>query len=141
MSKKLKGDTGPNQNLPLKDADGKIITVEKEKIERWKEHFQQVLNRADPPRLADIPEAAINLDQITEAKVREATEAQKNEKAPGSDSICAEMLKSDEQETPKILCQIFQRIWDEEYTPDDWKAQLSSYQRRATWGTVTTGGA
>ena len=114
ITKKLKGDTGPNQNLPLKDADGKIITVEKEKIERWKEHFQQVLNRADPPRLADIPEAAddleINLDQITEAEVREAIKAQKNEKAPGSDSVCAEMLKADEQETPRILCQIFQRI-------------------------------
>ena len=125
ITKKLKGDTGPNQNLPLKDADGKIITVEKEKIERWKEHFQQVLNRADPPRLADIPEAAddleINLDQITEAEVREAIKAQKNGKAPGSDSVCAEMLKADEQETPRILRQIFQRIWDEEDTPDDWK--------------------
>ena len=31
------------------------------------------------------------------------------------------MLKADEQETPRILCQIFQRIWDEEDTPDDWK--------------------
>ena len=104
ITKKLKGDTGPNQNLPLKDADGKIITVEKE---RWKEHFQQVFNRADPPRLADIPEAAedleINLDQITEAEVREAIKAQKNEKAPGSDSVCAEMLKADEQETPRIM--------------------------------------
>ena len=92
---------------------------------RWKEHFQQVLNRADPHRLADIPEAAddleINLDQITEAEVREAIKAQKNGKAPGSDSVCAEMLKADEQETPRILCQIFQRIWDEEDTPDDWK--------------------
>ena len=47
--------------------------------------------------------------------------AQKNEKAPGSDSVCAEMLKADEKETPRILCQIFQRIWDEEDTPDDWK--------------------
>ena len=85
ITKKLKGDTGPNQNLPLKDADGKIITVEKEKIERWKEHFQQVLNRADPPRLVDIPESAddleINLDQITEAEVREAIKAQKNGKS------------------------------------------------------------
>ena len=57
ITKKLK--EGPNQNLPLKVADGKIITVEKEKIERWKELFQQV--------------------------------------------------------------QIFQRIWDEEGTPDTWK--------------------
>ena len=61
------------------------------------------------------------LDQITEAEVREAIKAQKNGKAPGSDSVCAEMLKADEQETHSILCQIFQRIWDEEDTPDDWK--------------------
>ena len=123
ITKKMKGDTGPNLNLTLKDADGKIITFEKDKIERWKEHFQQVLNRADPPRLADIPEAAydleIDLDQITEAEVREAIKAQKNEKAPGSGSVCAEMRKADEQETPRILCQIFQRLWDEEDTPYD----------------------
>ena len=31
------------------------------------------------------------------------------------------MLRADEQETPRILCQIFQRICDEEDTPDDWK--------------------
>ena len=30
ITKKLKGDTGPNQNLPLKDADGKIISRERE---------------------------------------------------------------------------------------------------------------
>ena len=74
LTKKLKGDTGPNQNLPLKDTYGKIITLEKEKIEKWKEHFQQVLNRADLPRLADIPGVAddleIDLDQITEAEAR-----------------------------------------------------------------------
>ena len=84
ITKKLKEDTVPNQNLPLKDVDGKIITVEKEKIEGWKEHFQQVLNRADPPRPADIPDAAndleINLYLITEADIIEAVKAQKNTK-------------------------------------------------------------
>ena len=81
ITKKLKEDTVPNQNLPLKDVAGKIITVEKEKMERWKEHFQKVLNRADPPRLADIREATndleINLYLITEADVIKAVKAQK----------------------------------------------------------------
>ena len=73
-------------------------------------------------QIADIQEAdlEINLEQITEAEVREVIKAQKNGKAPGSD-VCPEMLKADEQETPKILCQIFHKIWDEEDTPDDWK--------------------
>ena len=82
ITKKLKGDTCPNQNISLKDADGNIITVEEGKTERWKEHFQQVPNGADLPTLAYIPEAVgdleINLDQIAEAEIREAIKAQKN---------------------------------------------------------------
>ena len=31
ITKTLKGDTGPNQNQPLKDEDGKLITAEKDK--------------------------------------------------------------------------------------------------------------
>ena len=91
ITKKLKEDTVPNQNLPLKDVAGKIITVEKEKIERWKEHFQKVLNRADPPRLADIREATndleINLYLITEADVIKAVKTQKNKKDKETTSV------------------------------------------------------
>ena len=38
----------------------------------------------------------------------------------------AEMLKADEQETPRILCQIFQGIWDEEDTR--WLEDRHNYQ-------------
>ena len=44
----------------------------------------------------------------------------KNGKAPGPDGVCAEMLKAEEKETPRILQHILQNIWDKEETPDDW---------------------
>lgn len=45
----------------------------------------------------------------------------KNDKAPGEDGVCPEMLKADEKETPYILKRILQDIWNKEDIPDDWK--------------------
>ncbi|KAK3549305.1 hypothetical protein QTP70_034532 [Hemibagrus guttatus] len=61
-TKKLRGDRGQNQDIPVRAKDGTPITEEYAKLERWKEHFRQILNRPDPPVLADIPEADEDLD-------------------------------------------------------------------------------
>ena len=47
------------------------------------------------------------------------------------------MLKADEQETPRILCQIFQRIWDEEDTPDDWMIEMIGLGNCNNWQGIT----
>lgn len=57
ITKKLRGDLGPNQDLPVKAEDGSAITEEKANIERWREHFEKILNRPDPPKTPDIGEA------------------------------------------------------------------------------------
>ena len=51
-----------NQELPVKAADGTPITEEKAKLERWKKHFEQILNRPVPPDLSNITEAKEDLD-------------------------------------------------------------------------------
>ena len=33
----------------VKDKNGKVIEGEAEKIQRWKQHFESVFNRPDPP--------------------------------------------------------------------------------------------
>ena len=53
----LRGDRGQNQDLIVKVKDGSTITEEKAKQERWREHFQQLLNQCDPPTLAEISKA------------------------------------------------------------------------------------
>ena len=121
ITKRLTGDYGASQDQPVKDTYGRLISDEKEKISRWKEHFQSILNRPEPATTADILEAEedidANLDRITETEVRESIKALKNGKAPGEDGICPEMLKAEEIMTPKILCKILQQIWDTEDTP------------------------
>lgn len=51
------------------------------KVERWKEHLVQLLNRPDLPQLANVPESEevldINLGPITGTEVKEVIQLQK----------------------------------------------------------------
>ena len=114
ITKKLKGDLGQNCNQPVKDEEGTTLTSEEQKLQRWKEHFQKDLNRLEPAVLADIPEAAEDLDisssDITLAEMKDAINKSKNGKAPGDNGVAAEMLKAEDQATPEVLRQILQEI-------------------------------
>ncbi|VDP82404.1 unnamed protein product, partial [Schistosoma curassoni] len=48
----------------------------------------------------------------------------KSGKAAGPDNIPAEALKSDVAATARILHILFNKIWDEEQAPKDWKEGL-----------------
>ncbi|GFR97313.1 craniofacial development protein 2 [Elysia marginata] len=61
ITKKLRRDRGINQEIPVKAEVGTNITDEKRKLERWKEHFEKILNRFEPTTFADIPEAEVVL--------------------------------------------------------------------------------
>jgi predicted transcriptional regulator len=40
-----------SRNVMVKDKNGKIITSVQEQLERWKEHFSEVLNSEHPPNM------------------------------------------------------------------------------------------
>ena len=44
----------------------------------------------------------------------------KSRKAPGIDSIMADLLRVDTDTTVQVLCELFIKIWEEESVPDDW---------------------
>ena len=104
ITRKLHGDRGQNQDLIVKAKDGSTITEEKAKLERWREHFQQLLSRCDPPTLADISEAEQNMDiglgPTTVQEVKDVINKLMNGAASGDDNMHTEMLKAEEQETP-----------------------------------------
>ncbi|GFR83126.1 endonuclease-reverse transcriptase [Elysia marginata] len=112
--KKLRGDRGMNQEIPVKAEDGTTINDNKRKLERWKKHFEKIFNRFEPT-FADIPEAEEDLENymgnITVGEVKEAIQKLKYGKAPGDDGVCPEMLKAETEETPVILKDILQNIW------------------------------
>lgn len=43
------------------------------------------------------------------------------QKMPTNYGICFEILKLEIEEIPKLVCKIFQKIWDTEETPYEWK--------------------
>ena len=75
-------------------------TNTEEVLKCWQEHFEAHLNTRfphTPDALADIPEPAAELEisvEIVREEILKATHKMKNRKAPGSDSITAEVLKA-----------------------------------------------
>ncbi|XP_052271877.1 uncharacterized protein LOC127872590 [Dreissena polymorpha] len=140
-TKKLKGDYGQHHDHPVRAVDGTHVTLEEEKLKRWKQRFESILNSPDPPTLANIPEAEedldINLNNITATDVNEAIHKLKNGKEPGDEGVCPEMLKAEDTVTPQLLCQILQKIWESKEAPSDWKTgTIVKLPKKETRGTI-----
>ena len=98
IARKQRRYRGQIQDLIVKSKDVSTITYENAKLERWREHFEQLLNRCDLPTHADISEADQDLDiklgPITIQEVKDAVKKLKNSKAPGDDNSCVKFLGS-----------------------------------------------
>ena len=113
---------------PLLDTDGTTLITDKEKIlERWAEHFNNVLNRP-----STISEEAINrLPQVptnlsldvppTLDEISKAINLLSSGKAPGEDAIPAEIYKEGGKALTDKLHQLFKLIWQHESVPQAFK--------------------
>ena len=93
-------EAGPRKHVnAVKDKNGNILCKNKEVIERWREHFNEHLNREFPhdeaalDTLHHLPVMVEEVENITEDEVRDAVARLKNRKAPGQDMITGEVLK------------------------------------------------
>ena len=131
MFKLLKEATGkaPVTVDTLKDKSGELIRTEEGRMERWREHFSELLNPVKPP--CDLPAFssaarepyAVNLDPPSIADVQKALKCMKNNKTPGEDGIPSEMFKS----SPTLLCRLtdlFVQVWTTKTFPKDWKVSV-----------------
>ena len=92
---------GPREagSAPVKSLDGVTLTDRTKILERWKEHFETVLNQSssfDMNVLSEIPQwpLASRLDEVpTRAEIQKAINQMSNGKAPGTDGIPAEVFK------------------------------------------------
>ncbi|XP_063405708.1 uncharacterized protein LOC134689673 [Mytilus trossulus] len=125
ITKQLSGRVNTN-STHIKDKDGQTICKFEKQLERWKEHFEEVLNRPEPKISVDRSEEApppieIEMGPITDDEIKAAIKKLKNNKAPMVDGIPAEVLKSDINLNVNILRDLLHEIWEKEILPTQWK--------------------
>ena len=99
---------GPRKAGMVKNKDGNLLTKEGEVKARWQEHFTEVLNRPVPEVATVVEEPAvvnnsIDIGEITKREIRSALGDMKSGKAPGIDSITADLLRVDTDTTVQVL--------------------------------------
>jgi len=92
-----------NSTTVVKDKDGNTLLKNKDQLQRWAVHFQDVLNRPDPEEEAIVEDT----DFHTEMKrgrneIEEAIRQTKGNRAPGEDMITADMFKVGMQEVHRL---------------------------------------
>ena len=123
ITKQLSGKYNKSIGETVKAKDGRILTTENEVAERWKTHFEEVLNRPEPEITAEPEpgrELELDIRPPTFQEVKAAITSLKNDKAPGPDLITAEMLKADIDLSARTLTDLFGKIWRQEKIPMDW---------------------
>ena len=114
-----------SKSTTVKDKNGNNLTTEKDQLQRWAEHFEDILNRPDPETEAVITDTGFEIEvskgPIMEQEIIEAIKQTKGNKAPGEDRVTADMLKSSPTLCARTLIGLFNKIWDKEHVPTSWK--------------------
>ena len=114
------------QSQQIKMADGRFARSHDELVNRWRDHFQAVLNCPDPTTTLDMDDTQasvqlpISVDPISEEEVILAIKQSKNGKSAGVDGIQLELLKYSDAAVP-YLTDLCNMVWQQERAPADWK--------------------
>ena len=126
----LKEVYGPRHSVtsPLyKNLETVLLTNKVDVMDRWKEHFQDLLNRpssTDPNALNNKDKLPCNADMNIPPSLEEiedAIKSLKNGKAPGADGIPSEVYKYGGPRVVQTLHSFFKTCWDEVELPQDFK--------------------
>ncbi|CAF3297940.1 unnamed protein product, partial [Rotaria sp. Silwood2] len=134
MIRRLRGGRAKIENLPIFDKQGCLLTNSKERLNRWKDYFNDLLNVpsiVDQATIAQIPHATITISEQerqdktpTLNEVQCAIKQMKNGKAPGNDGISIDLIKAGGLPLAKWLHEIFVDIWENEIMIEDWTTAI-----------------
>ena len=82
---------------------------------------QEVATEVEEP---DVVNNSIDIAEITREEIRSALGDMESRKAPGIDSITADLPRVDTDTTVNVLHELFTKIWEEESVPEDWSRGL-----------------
>jgi len=93
-----------------------------EQLARWKEHFEEVLNRPlpnNPPNLQQGSQLPIKTDKISKAEIKSAIKSLKIGKVAGVDNIPPEAIRVGGEVSIEALHSLLNKIWRQEEIPDE----------------------
>ena len=136
MTKKL-------TDKPVMDKNRNPLTTTREQLERWAEHFRELLNRPTPDSPPDTPpaetELPISCDKPSKAEIKKAIMTLRSGKTAGPDEIPAEAIKTDMETVVNMLYSLFSEIWVKEEVPAQWKEGINiKLSKKETLGTAST---
>lgn len=106
-----------------KDKQGRLLDNETDIANRWKEHFQELLNIRSEEEYdlqPKIQSAEPHIEAPSLYDVQKAINQLRNHRAAGVDGITSEMLKNCGQEATNEICSLISKIWEEEKMPSQW---------------------
>ena len=116
-----------NPNRPVRNKERTLLTTVEDQLARWKEHFQEVLNRPASDQRLQLNSGDplyINIGEITKEEIHKALSRLKNGKAAGTDNILAQALKEGGTGIINHLYQLLNLIWATEKIPAEWSKGL-----------------
>ena len=91
----------------MKDTNGTVLTTSDDQKLRWKEHFEELLNRPAPEQTANITpkeeDLPISLEAPTMEEIKKAIRTLNNGKAAGPDGIPAEAMKAAQEVSMEVF--------------------------------------
>ena len=117
-------------NNNIKKRDGSFVKSTDERLERWKEYFEDLYNH-DSPQASPFPTPTIEVPKFdfndaepTVDEVEEAVHSLGLGKAPGADQVTAEAVKAGGPILINRLHALFRKIWKSEQIPKAWKKAI-----------------
>ena len=123
----LRKDFKPKLTV-CKSRNGDILTEKGDILNRWKDHFCELLNSMEQDKGTSVKQdyKDKNEEDITPTveEVEMAVQKLRNYKAPGTDNIPAELFKNGGNELVKHLHTIIKEIWQKEKMPTEWNVSI-----------------
>ena len=107
-----------------------MITDTKKRMERWKEHYEQLLSTETTPTLLPtahtLPQAFNQVDPEapTKREIRDAIEGLRAYRAGGCDDIPPELYKASGEMLVDLIELLPDSIWSTEQISDDWRVSI-----------------
>ena len=110
----------------IKDADGNVLTSEECVLRRWKEYFEDLMNKENERERRQDEAVSINraVGRISMNEVNMAMKKMKNGKAVGPDDIPVEAWRCLGEMALKFLTRLCNKILAGERMPGEWRKSI-----------------